>query len=96
VASWADFLRQRDCRRPATATHIDDPLASFGPGSVNQYVRDRREQNVLMLLAIGPVLAPRPIPVCDLVGIQIVACRSFHVCSPPRHFSRLFLGTRFS
>jgi len=57
------FCASAICRRPATATHIDDPLASFGPGSVNQYVRDRRKQNVLMLLAIGPVLARRPVPV---------------------------------
>jgi hypothetical protein len=30
------------------------------------------------LLTISPVLAARPVPVCDLVGILIVAYRQFH------------------
>ena len=65
----ADLLRQRDRGRAAAAADIDDPLAGFGPGAVDQDVGDRRQQDVLRLLAIGPVLAAGSVPVRDLVGV---------------------------
>ena len=47
MSGRADFLRERDCRGAAAATDIDDPLAGFGLGAVDQYVGDRRKQDVL-------------------------------------------------
>jgi hypothetical protein len=94
VSGWTDFSRQCDCRRPTTATYIDDPRANFGLGAVDQKVGDRRKQNVLGLLAVGPVLAARPIPVCDLVGIQIVARRCFHALTL-QYLSKSFFDVVF-
>ena len=46
-----------------------NPLADPGLGAIDQNVGDRREQGVLHLLAFGPVLASRPVPVRNLVRI---------------------------
>ena len=78
MSGSADLLREREGGRAAAATDIDDPLARFGLGAIDQDIGHRRKHDVLGLLTIGPVLAARPVPVCDLVGILIVACRQFH------------------
>ena len=75
MSGWADLPRQRDGGGPAAAPHIDDPLARLGLGAVDQNVGDRCKQDVLRLLAIGPVLAGRSVPVRHLVRILIVVCR---------------------
>ena len=62
-------------RSPAPAADIDDPLARFDFGAVDQKIGDRRQQNVLGLLTVGPALAARSVPVSDLVGVLIVAYR---------------------
>jgi hypothetical protein len=41
------------------------------------------------------VLAARPVPVCDLVGIQVVARRCFHAQCPPRYFPKPFFELVF-
>jgi len=81
----ADFLRQRDV--VAARTHIDDPLASFG--RVGQSISRSAQQNVLMLRR-SVQCWPAARSVCDLVGIQIVACRSFHVRVPRIIFLSFF------
>ena len=71
----ADLLRERNGGGAAAATDIDDPLAGLGPGAIDQNFGDRREQDVLRLLPVGPALAGRSVPVRNLVGVLIVACR---------------------
>ena len=56
----ADFLRKRDGGSPAAAAYIDDPLPGSGLGAIDQDVRDRRQDGVLRLLAIRPVLPANP------------------------------------
>jgi hypothetical protein len=76
-------LRKRDGGGPAAAPHIDDPLSCSGLDAIDQNVRDRRQDGVLRLLAIRPVLASQSVPECDLIRILIVACRCFHLPKPP-------------
>ena len=78
VSGRADLLRQRDGGGAAAATDIDNPLACFGLGAIDQDIGDRRQHDVLRLLPIGPALAARSVPVRDLVGVQIVAYGRFH------------------
>src|SRR6478735_1605780 len=73
-----DLSRQRSAGSPATATDIDNPLGRLCAGAINQDVGDRRKHDVLRMLAIGPALAARPVPVCNLVGVLLVAYRWFH------------------
>src|SRR6266849_112488 len=78
MSGRADFSRERNGGGAAAAPHIDNPFAGRGLGAIDQNVGDRREQSVLHLLAFGPVLAPRPVPVRNLIRIQVVACRYIH------------------
>src|ERR1700738_4710360 len=79
MPGWTDLLREGDGRGAAAATDIDDPLARLGPGAIDQSVSDGPEQDVLRLLPIGPALASGSVPVCNLVGVLLVACRGGHV-----------------
>jgi hypothetical protein len=82
MAGGADFLRERHRRGTSAATNIDNPLARFWLGAVDQDVSDRRQHDVLALLPVGPALAARPVPVGDLIGVLIVAYREIHVLDP--------------
>ena len=55
-------------------------LAPAGSRPVDQDLRDRRQQDVLLGLAVGPALTVRPVPIGDLVGIPVVSCGCFHGC----------------
>jgi len=46
--------------------------------TLNQDIGDRPEQDVLRRLPIGLALAGGSVPVGQLVGILIVACRGVH------------------
>src|ERR1700731_2800830 len=48
---------------PGAAADIDNPFACLRPGTIYQYVGDRCQHDVLGLLAIGPALAARPVPI---------------------------------
>ncbi len=69
MSGRADLLRKRDAGGAAAATDIDDPFAGPDLGAIDQDIGDRREQGVLCLLAIGPMLAARSVPVGNLVGV---------------------------
>ena len=79
-------MRERDRGRAAAAADIDDALAGLGLGAVDQDVGDRREQDILRRLPVGPALAAGPVPVGDLVGVLFVALQmdlgSFRVGAP--------------
>ncbi len=78
MAGRTNLLCQRNRRGAAAATDIHDPFADPGPGAVDQDVGDRRQHGVLRLLAIGPALAGRAVPECDLIRVLIVILRYVH------------------
>jgi hypothetical protein len=69
MSGRADFFRECNACSPAAATDIDDPLARFDLGAIDQNVGDRRKQAILRLLPIGPMLAAGSVPVRNLVGV---------------------------
>ncbi len=52
---------------PQPTSMIRSP--ALGPRALDQEVGDRRQQDVLRLLPIGPALAARSVPIRDLVGV---------------------------
>ena len=69
----ANLSRQRNRRGAAAAADIENALAGLRAGACDQPVGDRRKQDVLHGLPLGPVLARNPVPECDLIGVLIVA-----------------------
>src|SRR4029077_7329641 len=72
------------------APDIDDVVVRLGARAVDQDIGDGLEQNVLGLLAVGPTLTARTVPVRNLVRVLNVTCWWFHdwfmsvVTSPSR------------
>ena len=69
MPGWAGLFRKCNGGGPAAAPDIDNPLAGSWLGAIDQNIGDRREQSVLHLLALGPVLAARTVPICNLIRI---------------------------
>jgi hypothetical protein len=79
MTRWRDLLSEQNRGGAAAATDVDDALAHFGFGAVDQEVGDRPQQNILRRLPIGPSLSARPVPVGDLVGVLLVTLGGVHV-----------------
>ena len=63
--------------QPQPTSRIRSPVSDLG--AIDQEIGDRRQHDVLHLLAIGPMLAARPVPVRNLVGVLIVPGRGIHL-----------------
>src|SRR5262249_3177579 len=77
-ALWSDLLGERNAGCPATASDVEDAITRLCARAIDQNFRNRREQDVLGRLPLGPVLAARSIPVSDLIGVAIVTNRRIH------------------
>jgi hypothetical protein len=78
-----DLSRKGDRDSAAAATNVDNPLAGPDIGAIDQDIGDRRQQDVLHLLPIGPALTARPVPIGDLIDVLIVTEWRFHRLSRP-------------
>ena len=67
----------RKCQRSRAiaAADVHNAFAGLGPGSVDKNILNRREQDVLLGLAVGPAPTAWTVPIGDLVGVLLVACR---------------------
>ena len=72
AATRRDLRRQRDGQAAAAAADIENAVARSGRDTVDQDLRDRREQHVLRRLPVRPALAAGTVPVCDLVGVSVI------------------------
>src|SRR5262249_31750001 len=75
---WPHAPGKFDRDRARAAADVEDALTCLRVDARDQLFGDRRQQDVLHGLAVGPVPAGDTVPECDLIGVAVMPRR------PPR------------